>query len=186
MEEKEEKRHQDQRRFLIVGTCIFDSPSAFFSTSTNDMTASEQLDETLSLQPLPNFTHIITIPFPSPRVQTQLTVHLTLFNGPSILLWCGECAEGWTDSSEESSVEQATATSAPSSSLLIEENPPPRSLPSTQELPPVTGRLASEWAVAMSNTRTKVSRLCISFRSIFSVDSHFCSQAHKLDFFVSE
>jgi len=111
------------------------------------------------LMPLPTSTHFITIPFPSPRIQTQLTVHLTLFKGPSILLWCGESAEGYQPSQQASTMPSAT-----SSSLLIEQSEPPRSL-NQSSLPPLTGNLANEWAVAMTNPRTKSTNSTSLFRS---------------------
>lgn len=137
------------------------------------MTTREQ-HEAPPIGPLSTSTHTIILPFPSLQVQTQLTAHLTLFNGPSVLLWCGECAEGWTVSSEQGRQKALAATPAPSSSLLLERDLPPHTSP-RQELPPVTGRLASEWAVAMTNPRTKVS-LCLyrSFVAHVSLFTHPC------------
>lgn len=99
---------------------------------------------------LPTSSYLITVPFPSFQTPTQLVAHLTLFQGPSILLWCGECADGWTSTEMEAIDERQVQ---PTSSLLIEEHRPPRSF----TLPFPTGHLTNEWAVAMTNPRTKVS-----------------------------
>lgn len=105
---------------------------------------------------LPTCSYLITIPFPSPQIQTQLVAHLTRFQGPSFLLWCGECAEGWSSTSDGGANEESQ-TQQPSSSILIEENRPPHQ---RSGLPPPTGLLTNEWAVAMTNPRTKVSSNC--------------------------
>jgi hypothetical protein len=117
-------------------------------------------DNEPSLIPLPTSTHLVSIPFPSPRIETQLIAHLTLFQGPSVLLWCGECAEGW----QPPQASTMLPTSSTSSSLLMEQNEPPQSSSNRSTLPPLTGHLASEWAVAMTNTRTKTTNSTSLYR----------------------
>ncbi|UZJ55195.1 hypothetical protein CBS101457_004515 [Exobasidium rhododendri] len=104
-------------------------------------------DEASSSSALPTSTHLITIPFPSEHAPSQLIAHLTRFEGPSYLLWCGSCNDGWSPSSLDEQLQSQT-----SSSLLIEEHHPPRTVSTI-----LSGQLSTEWAVSMSNARHKVS-----------------------------
>jgi hypothetical protein len=105
--------------------------------------------EEVASSSLSSSTHLITIPLPSTHNPTRLIAHLTKFQGPSFLLWCGACDEGWADMKARE--EQAPQRQTTTSSLLVEEHHPPRMISGTP-----TGHLTTEWAVAMTNPRNKV------------------------------